>query len=299
MTPDCSADLNFLTGPSPVRHYAGRVASPTVDQAPSADLVRSTRKQLRAAGQPGRLGKWRRSLLGAGGLRILAAAAGGYALNLSFAPSTQWWLAMVGLALLGPGRARPPDEPRAGTRADLRSHLLHPAAELDNGLRRPGRHGAGGRRGPAAHAGRRADRGGHPKAAALADLGRRDLDRRRGIAGQIPVRRLPLGWHRLLAAGRAAAAVGFAARRVRAGFPHCAGRIRPGRRCPHRLDQSALPSARAAHRAGPADRGSVRRRVRRAGRPNSPARARRRRSLRWSRATCPNPASSSMPAGVR
>ncbi len=40
-------------------------------------------------------------MVGVGGLRILAAAAGGYALNLSFAPSTRWWLAMVGLALLG------------------------------------------------------------------------------------------------------------------------------------------------------------------------------------------------------
>jgi len=38
---------------------------------------------------------------GSPGLRILAAAAGGYALNLSFAPTTYWWLAFVGLALLG------------------------------------------------------------------------------------------------------------------------------------------------------------------------------------------------------
>ena len=45
--------------------------------------------------------RWRRSLLGIGGLRILAAAAGGFALYSAFAPSTRWWLAMVGFTLLG------------------------------------------------------------------------------------------------------------------------------------------------------------------------------------------------------
>jgi len=40
-------------------------------------------------------------LLGPGGLRIIGAAAGGYALNLAFAPTTLWWLAIVGLAFLG------------------------------------------------------------------------------------------------------------------------------------------------------------------------------------------------------
>ncbi len=50
---------------------------------------------------PERLTRWRRSLFGAGGLRILAAAAGGYALYSAFAPSTLWWLAIVGFALLG------------------------------------------------------------------------------------------------------------------------------------------------------------------------------------------------------
>ena len=54
---------------------------------------------------PGRLGLrltlWRRSLFGPGGLRILAAAAGGYALYWAFAPSTRWWLAIVGFAMLG------------------------------------------------------------------------------------------------------------------------------------------------------------------------------------------------------
>ena len=59
------------------------------------------------SGQPsrphrrGRLTRWRRDLLGPGGLRILAAAAGGYALYQAFAPSTRWWLAIVGFALLG------------------------------------------------------------------------------------------------------------------------------------------------------------------------------------------------------
>ncbi len=75
--------------------------SATVDDAPSADLVRSTRSRLRLAGRPGRLVRWRQQLLGPGGLRILAAVAGGYALNLSFAPTTWWWMALVGLALLG------------------------------------------------------------------------------------------------------------------------------------------------------------------------------------------------------
>ncbi|MET3805200.1 apolipoprotein N-acyltransferase [Nakamurella sp. UYEF19] len=80
------------------------MVSPTVDSAPSADLVRATRKQLRQAGHPGgpgRLRRWRTTLLGTGGLRVLSAAAGGYALNLSFAPTTLWWMALVGLGLFG------------------------------------------------------------------------------------------------------------------------------------------------------------------------------------------------------
>ena len=73
----------------------------TVDTAPSADLVRRTRRQLRAAGQPGRLTRYRRALAGPGGLRILAAAGGGFALDLAFAPSTRWWMAFIGLGLFG------------------------------------------------------------------------------------------------------------------------------------------------------------------------------------------------------
>ena len=40
-------------------------------------------------------------MLGTGGLRIVAALLGGYALNLAFAPSTRWWTALLGLALFG------------------------------------------------------------------------------------------------------------------------------------------------------------------------------------------------------
>ncbi|TKV60886.1 apolipoprotein N-acyltransferase [Nakamurella flava] len=42
-----------------------------------------------------------RALRGSGGLRILGAAVGGYAVNDAFAPSTRWWLAPLGLALFG------------------------------------------------------------------------------------------------------------------------------------------------------------------------------------------------------
>jgi apolipoprotein N-acyltransferase len=77
------------------------VATPADDRGPSSDLLRSTRKRLRAAGRPGRLRRVRNALWGIGGLRVLSAAAGGFALNLSFAPTTLWWMALVGLALLG------------------------------------------------------------------------------------------------------------------------------------------------------------------------------------------------------
>ncbi len=77
------------------------MASPTVGSAPSADLIRRTRRQLRRAGRPGRVAGWRRSLIGLGGLRVVGALLGGYALNLAFAPTTWWWMAFVGLGLLG------------------------------------------------------------------------------------------------------------------------------------------------------------------------------------------------------
>jgi len=77
------------------------VSARTVEEAPSANLVRGTAQRRAAAGQPRRLRRWRKSLLGGGGLRILAALGGGYALNLAFAPSTAWWMALVGLALFG------------------------------------------------------------------------------------------------------------------------------------------------------------------------------------------------------
>jgi len=45
--------------------------------------------------------RWSRCLVGVGGLRILGALAGGYALDLAFAPTTLWWMAPLGLASLG------------------------------------------------------------------------------------------------------------------------------------------------------------------------------------------------------
>jgi len=85
------------------------VASPTVDSDPAvppdgANVPAGTIRRLRAerpSDHPGRLTRWRRSLFGVGGLRILAAAAGGLALYAAFAPSTRWWAAMVGFALFG------------------------------------------------------------------------------------------------------------------------------------------------------------------------------------------------------
>ena len=50
---------------------------------------------------PGRWALRSRSLFHGGGLRVLAAGAGGRALYAAFAPSTSWWLAMVGFTLFG------------------------------------------------------------------------------------------------------------------------------------------------------------------------------------------------------
>jgi apolipoprotein N-acyltransferase len=47
------------------------------------------------------LSSWRHSLFGLGGLRILAAIAGGLAVYAAFAPSTLWWAAIIGFALFG------------------------------------------------------------------------------------------------------------------------------------------------------------------------------------------------------
>ncbi len=89
-------------------HYAGPVGSPTVDNDPSIpvpqDVGASTVRRLRreqSAGRPGRLTSWRRSLIGPGGLRILASVVGGLALYAAFAPSTKWWMAIGGFALFG------------------------------------------------------------------------------------------------------------------------------------------------------------------------------------------------------
>ena len=83
------------------------VASPTVGTGPAnpADepppISGGTVMRLRKDRAAGRLTRWRSSLLGFGGLRILAAIAGGIALYFAFAPSTLWWSAIVGFALLG------------------------------------------------------------------------------------------------------------------------------------------------------------------------------------------------------
>ncbi len=86
------------------------MASPTVDSEPAggdpqqprllsaADAARLLRRQA------GRRSRWAArggALWGAGGLRILTAAAGGLALYAAYAPSTTWWAAIVGMALLG------------------------------------------------------------------------------------------------------------------------------------------------------------------------------------------------------
>lgn len=73
------------------------MAQPTVHRPAPPPPARPGRR----AGRRDRLIRWRRSLFGTGGLRILAAAAGGFALYAAFAPSTRWWLAVIGFALLG------------------------------------------------------------------------------------------------------------------------------------------------------------------------------------------------------
>lgn len=73
------------------------MAQPTVQRPTPPPPARPGRR----ARWRGRLTGWRRSLFGAGGLRILTAAAGGYALYSAFAPATLWWLAVIGFALLG------------------------------------------------------------------------------------------------------------------------------------------------------------------------------------------------------
>ncbi len=90
-------------GWSPAADYAGRVASPTVgtDPSPPQDATAGTLRRLRQNRRAARARRARGSLFGPGGLRLLASAAGGVALYGAFAPSTNWWLAIVGFALLG------------------------------------------------------------------------------------------------------------------------------------------------------------------------------------------------------
>ncbi|MET0863369.1 MAG: apolipoprotein N-acyltransferase [Nakamurella sp.] len=84
------------------------MASPSVDSDPAvppdvpAGTVRRSRAAARASGTAsGRVTGWRRVLFGGGGLRILGAVAGGLAVYAAFAPSTRWWLAIIGFALFG------------------------------------------------------------------------------------------------------------------------------------------------------------------------------------------------------
>ena len=154
--------------------------------------------------------------------------------------------------------------------------------------------------GAADGAGRRADRGRHPSAAAVAGLGRGGLDHRRGAAGPVAVRRLPLGRRRVLPAGRPVAAGGVAAQRRRARLPHRAGRVRAGRGSSARwpIDRARLAVGRRARArsacwslpfvARPGRPATVQRRHRRADHAPSPS----------SRATCRGPAWSSTPSGA-
>lgn len=80
------------------------MTQPTVDHArrPGPERANSGTRRRRECTRWGqRLRGWRRSLFGVGGLRILAAAAGGFAIYSAFAPSTMWWLAIAGFTLLG------------------------------------------------------------------------------------------------------------------------------------------------------------------------------------------------------
>ena len=82
------------------------MASPTVGTEPAlpSPVAGATLRRLRReqrADRPGRLTRWRRWLFGAGGVRLLASALGGVALYAAFAPSTRWWLAIVGFAFFG------------------------------------------------------------------------------------------------------------------------------------------------------------------------------------------------------
>jgi len=84
------------------------VGFPTVD-ATGASVSPALLRRVRQDGStPGprsarrrRWARWRRALLGRGGLRILAAGVGGAGINLGVAPHTAWWAPLLGLALFG------------------------------------------------------------------------------------------------------------------------------------------------------------------------------------------------------
>ena len=77
-----------------------QTAAPAVSAASPA-LLRRTRRELRRRTRRTRWAARWQTVRGPGGLRILAAAAGGVSLQFAFAPSTAWWAAILGLALLG------------------------------------------------------------------------------------------------------------------------------------------------------------------------------------------------------
>ena len=226
---------------------ASRRCRPTSRLGPCADCGRRERPTAPRVAPVG-CRRWRRSLFGTGGLRILASAVGGLALYAAFAPSTRWWLAIVGFALFGlalAGRSW-----KAGLGLGLLfgltfylplltftnvyvGNLPWIALAVAEALLTA----------PVGRAGRR----GVPAAAGLAGLGGGRLDHRRGAARPVPVRRLPLGRRRVLAGRRAAAAGGVAAGRDGARLSHRAGRVRAGGTGPRA--RRAAPSAAVRGRA--------------------------------------------------
>ena len=82
----------------------GKGCSQRHNRAGSRVDARERRRQRREQRRERRRERWLfrvRSLRGAGGLRILVAAAGGLLLYAGYAPSTLWWAPILGFALLG------------------------------------------------------------------------------------------------------------------------------------------------------------------------------------------------------
>ena len=276
-------------------HYAGQVASPTVDAADAGSGPAGT------PAQRDRILRWWSALIvqtaGPGPRR---GAGGGLAVYAAFAPSTWWWMAIVGFAPVRPRRARAPLAGRARSRPGLRSALYLPLLVWTNVyvgdvpwvalavaealLTAP----AGALVAAAT-----------PAAAVLAGLGRGGVDHRGGAARALPVRRLPVGRRRVHPARRAAAAGRRAARRGRAVVPDRARRLRAGR-------SSGCCAVAACGRRGASSPPRRRRSpapllIGLLGLRRRAARHRRHRSARSpsSRATCPSLAWSSTPSVAR